>query len=104
MSQTFNATHNGETNIDHVNPTIDRAAALAHETIDRVAETVNTAEQGLRSVTARTAGAAKRAQGQAVGAAGEKLRKVRAYIERNPLTTAGIAFAAGVLLSTWVRR
>ena len=34
----------------------------------------------------------------------ENLRKVRSYAESNPLITAGIAFAAGALLSTLVRR
>jgi ElaB/YqjD/DUF883 family membrane-anchored ribosome-binding protein len=34
----------------------------------------------------------------------EHLRKVRSYAESNPLITAGIAFAAGALLCTLVRR
>jgi len=104
MSEIRNAAGNGEANADQVNPTTERVAALAHETIDRVAKTVNAAEQGVRSAAVRTAEAAKRGQGQAVEAAGEDLRHVRAYIERNPLTTAGIAFAVGVLLSTLIRR
>jgi ElaB/YqjD/DUF883 family membrane-anchored ribosome-binding protein len=85
-------------------PGTDRVVALAHETIDRVAETVNTAELGVRSAAARTAEAAKRAQDQAVEAARENLREVRSYIERNPLTAAGVAFAAGALLVAWLRR
>jgi hypothetical protein len=32
------------------------------------------------------------------------LRKLRSYAETNPLITAGIAFAAGALLSTLIRR
>ena len=43
-------------------------------------------------------------QEHAVAAAEENLRKVRSYAESNPLITAGIAFAAGVLLSALVRR
>jgi hypothetical protein len=39
-----------------------------------------------------------------VEAAEDKLRRVRSYAESNPLVTAGIAFAAGALLTAWVRR
>jgi hypothetical protein len=40
----------------------------------------------------------------AVEAAEQSLHKVRWYAENNPLITASIAFAAGVLLSALVRR
>jgi ElaB/YqjD/DUF883 family membrane-anchored ribosome-binding protein len=75
MSQTTSSSDLG-------NSTMDRNASMAHETIDR----------------------AKRLQEQAVHAAQDNVRRARSYIESNPLTTAGIAFAAGVLLSTLIRR
>lgn len=40
----------------------------------------------------------------AVDAAEQSLRKMRGYAENNPLITASIAFAAGMLLSALVRR
>jgi ElaB/YqjD/DUF883 family membrane-anchored ribosome-binding protein len=43
-------------------------------------------------------------QDQAVDAAEQSLRKMRGYAENNPLITASIAFAAGMLLSALVRR
>ena len=104
MTQTRTAAGNGEVTTNRANPTTDRVAALAHETIDRVAETAKPAEQSVRSAAARTGEAAKRAQDQAVEAAGENLRKVRSYMAENPLTSAGVAFAVGALLVGWLRR
>jgi ElaB/YqjD/DUF883 family membrane-anchored ribosome-binding protein len=77
---------------------------MAHDAIDQVAKTANHAEHGMRDAAARTSEAAKHAQDQAGAAANESLRKLRSYAEENPLTTAGIAFAAGVLFITLIRR
>jgi len=77
---------------------------MAHETIDRVTPRVNRAELDVRTAAARTAEGAKQLQDQAVEATEENLRKMRSYIEKNPLTTAGIAFAVGALLSALIRR
>jgi ElaB/YqjD/DUF883 family membrane-anchored ribosome-binding protein len=81
-----------------------RLAATEQGTIDRIAEEANEAQLRLRRVAAKAAVTAKRAQDQLLEAAGENLSKARSYIGRNPLTTIGLAFAAGVLLSTWMRR
>jgi ElaB/YqjD/DUF883 family membrane-anchored ribosome-binding protein len=75
---------------------------MAHDAIDRVAETANRAENGMRDATDKTSEAAK--HHEAGAAANESLQKLRLYAEENPLTTAGIAFAAGVVLSALVRR
>jgi ElaB/YqjD/DUF883 family membrane-anchored ribosome-binding protein len=77
---------------------------MAHDAIDRVAETANRAENGMRDATVKTSEAAKHAQLEAGAVANESLQKLRAYAEENPLTTAGIAFAAGVVLSALIRR
>ena len=84
--------------------TTDRLASTARETIDRVTPKVNRAEHELRVAATKAADSAKVLQGHAVEAAKDKLRAVRSYAEANPLTTAAIAFAAGALLSTLVRR
>ena len=82
----------------------DRLASTARETIDRVTPKVNRAEQELRVAATKAADSAKLLQEHAVEAAKVKLRAVRSYAESNPLTTAGIAFAAGMLLSALIRR
>ncbi len=82
----------------------DRLASMAHDTIDRVTPKISRAEQEMRSAAAKTADGAKNLQAQAVEATEQSLASARSYIEKNPLTTAAIAFAAGALLSTLVRR
>jgi ElaB/YqjD/DUF883 family membrane-anchored ribosome-binding protein len=89
---------------DFGNSTSDRLASMAHETIDRVTPKANRAEHEVRGVAAKAADGAKLLQEQAVQATEENLRKVRSFVESNPLATAGIAFAAGALLSALVRR
>ena len=82
----------------------DRLASTARETIDRVAPKANRAEHELRVAATKAADSAKLLQEHAVEAAKVKLRAVRSYAEANPLGTAAIAFAAGVLVSTLARR
>jgi len=84
--------------------TSDRLASMAHETIDRVTPKANRAEQEVRGAAARAADSAKLLQEQTVLATEENLRKVRSFIGSNPLATAGIVFAAGILLGALVRR
>jgi len=89
---------------DFGNSTSDRLASMAHETIDRVTPKVNRVEHEVRGAATKAADGAKALQDNAVQATEENLRKVRSFIESNPLATAGIAFAAGALLSALVRR
>ena len=92
------------TSSDFGSSTSDRLASMAHETIDRVAPKANRVEHELRGAAARAADGAKALQDNALQSTDENLRKVRSLIESNPLATAGIAFAAGALLTAWVRR
>jgi ElaB/YqjD/DUF883 family membrane-anchored ribosome-binding protein len=88
------------------NSASDRLASMAHETIDRVTPTANRAEHEVRGAVARAADGATLVQEHAVEAAQQNVRKLRSYIESNPIATVGIAFAAGALLSAFafVRR
>jgi ElaB/YqjD/DUF883 family membrane-anchored ribosome-binding protein len=84
--------------------TTDRAATMARDAIDRLTPKANRAEREVRDAAARTTEGVTHLQEQAVEAAEEGLRKTRSFIASNPLTTAGLAFAAGVLLSVLIRR
>jgi ElaB/YqjD/DUF883 family membrane-anchored ribosome-binding protein len=84
--------------------TTDRLASMAHETIDRITPKANRAEHEVRGAATKAADSAKLMQEHAVEAAEDRLRTARSYAESNPLTTAGIAFAAGVLLTALFRR
>ena len=74
---------------------------MAHETIDRVTPKANRAEHEVRGAATKAADSAKLLQEHAVEAAEDNLRKLRSYAGSNPLITAGIAFAAGALLSAF---
>lgn len=85
-------------------PAADRLASAAHETIDRVVPKASRVEHDVRAAAATGADGAKQLQESAAAATEDGLRTARSYIERNPLTTAGIAFALGLLASTLFRR
>jgi ElaB/YqjD/DUF883 family membrane-anchored ribosome-binding protein len=72
---------------------------MAHETIDRVTPTATRAEHEVRGAAARAVDGATLTQEHAVEAAQLNVRKLRSFIESNPIATVGIAFAAGALLS-----
>ncbi|MBN1238986.1 MAG: DUF883 domain-containing protein [Gammaproteobacteria bacterium] len=84
--------------------TTDRVAEKAHRTIDSAAETANEAERELRRSAAETAERVKRGEEQLAATVDENVEKVRTYIEKNPIASAGIAFVAGMVLSSLLRR
>jgi ElaB/YqjD/DUF883 family membrane-anchored ribosome-binding protein len=75
-----------------------------HETVDRVAETARTAEQHIRARAAELGDQARETEESALQALESNQQKVRVYVEENPLMSAGIAFAAGVVLSGLLTR
>jgi ElaB/YqjD/DUF883 family membrane-anchored ribosome-binding protein len=83
---------------------MDRLAATQQETIDRIADDANDVRRKMRGVAASAAVTAKRAQDRLVDTVRRNLPKTRSYLGRHPLTTVGIAFAAGALLSRLIRR
>jgi ElaB/YqjD/DUF883 family membrane-anchored ribosome-binding protein len=84
--------------------TTQRLAEKAHETVDRAAQVATDAEESLRSSAARAAETFRAGEERATETLDEGLTKVRGYVEKNPLASAGIAFAAGVVVSMLLRR
>lgn len=82
----------------------ERVAAKAHETVDTIAERAARAEREVRGVAAKTADQARRLQEDATARAEQSLHRAGSYLHSNPLPFVGLAFAAGVLLSTLLRR
>jgi ElaB/YqjD/DUF883 family membrane-anchored ribosome-binding protein len=103
MSQTPISAADGTANAGS-GRTTDGLATMAHETIDRAAASANRATDEVFAAATRTVETAKQAQERAIAAGDESLRRVRSYVERNPLTTIGIAVALGALLTTLIRR
>ena len=82
----------------------ERLGTNAQGTMDSLAERAQRADQEVRAAAARTAEHARELHGQATERAEHTLRRAGSYVESNPLAFAGIAFVAGVLLSTLLRR
>lgn len=82
----------------------DRFAAKAHETVDSIAERAQRAEREVRGAASRTADQARELQEEATERAEQTIRRANSYVENNPLAFAGIAFVAGVVLSSLLRR
>jgi ElaB/YqjD/DUF883 family membrane-anchored ribosome-binding protein len=97
-------TTNGHKDSERRETTTERFAAKAHETVDTLAERAQRAEREMRGAATRTAEQARELHEQAAERAEQTLRRAGSYVENNPLAFAGIAFAAGVLLSSLLRR
>lgn len=93
----------------------ERAAGAVHEGVDRLKERLEPREEQLRDAAARTEErlreAATNAQGKLRDAGaqvrdqyGDVATQTRAYVREHPLTAAAIAFAAGVVIVSWLRR
>jgi ElaB/YqjD/DUF883 family membrane-anchored ribosome-binding protein len=82
----------------------DRLASKAHETVDTIAERAQRAEREVRGAAERTAEQARQLRDEYAETAEQGLRRAASYLESNPLAFVGIAFVAGVLLSTMMRR
>ena len=89
---------------DKAETTTDRFATRAHETVDSIAERAQRAEREVRDAAERTAQQARHLRDEYSDAAEQSLRRATSYVESNPLAFAGIAFVAGVLFSTLLRR
>ena len=81
-----------------------RIAEKAHEAVDRAAEIATETEQKVRTQATRAAEKLKATEETAVEAFDESMTAVSRYVQANPLASAGIAFAAGVLVSVLLRR
>jgi ElaB/YqjD/DUF883 family membrane-anchored ribosome-binding protein len=82
----------------------ERMAKAAHESIDRLQEKAGRVEDQIRDAASRASEQARNAGGDASAQIEGTLRKVTTYIEQNPLTAAAIAFSAGLVLSSLLRR
>ena len=81
-----------------------RVADKAHQTIDRAAEAATEAEKSVRSTAAKAAEKVKLSEERAAETIDESMQSIKTYVEKNPLASAGIAFAAGLVVSMLIRR
>jgi|TARA_R110000868_G_scaffold201174_5_gene448747 ElaB/YqjD/DUF883 family membrane-anchored ribosome-binding protein len=96
------ATTNSQNQAAANSPVTSKASAALHKTVDTLAEKAAGTEEKLRTSASHSAESIA-AQQKAIQDKWQS-SKVRNYATENPLATAGIAFAAGVLLSSLLRR
>ncbi|MGY6631444.1 MAG: DUF883 family protein [Wenzhouxiangella sp.] len=73
--------------------TTDKATEKAHEAVDKASEKLGHAEERLRDTAER-----------AHHRTDDMLQRATDYVHENPLTSLGLAFAAGILVSSLNRR
>jgi ElaB/YqjD/DUF883 family membrane-anchored ribosome-binding protein len=98
------ASRNGHHEKGRGETTTDYFAGKAHETVDTLAEHAQRAEREVRGAAERTIEQARELRDEYAETAEQSLKRATSYLESNPLAVAGVAFVAGVLLATMLRR
>ncbi len=81
-----------------------KVADVAHEAVDRFAKTAAEAEERIRSAASDAERSVKDATKQAQLRSRDVNQAVTEYVNKNPVKSIGIAFAAGVIVSALMRR
>lgn len=79
--------------------TIDRVSKMARPAVERIASSAHSAVDGLANATCQVAETIGRRGEQLMDAEARMINSTRSYISRYPMTSLGIALAAGLLLS-----
>ncbi len=87
---------------DHA--TTDRLSERAHESVDQIAKTAGKAEERIRNGAEDAEARIREAGQKARERSGDTLQSISVFVRDNPLTSLGLAFAAGTLLSALRRR
>lgn len=99
-----NATRVEPTTPEPENSTARRVADSAHSFIDDAAAKAEEAERQLRKKAAMAGEKYESTKESANEQVEQSLAKVENYVRQRPLTAAGIAFAAGIVASSLLRR
>lgn len=82
----------------------EQAAGAAHSAVDRVAGSAAKAEERIRGAAASGEERLREKHAEARVSTERAMDHVREYTRENPLAAAGIAFAAGLVLSRLIGR
>jgi ElaB/YqjD/DUF883 family membrane-anchored ribosome-binding protein len=85
-------------------PATDHLAQKAHETVDSAAKVSADAETRIREQAEVAAGKFRESEQRARDRVSQSVDEASAYIKTNPLMSASLAFAAGMVLSSLLRR
>lgn len=89
-------------NGDHA--TTDHLTERAHESVDQISRTAGKAEERIRKEAGNAENLVRNASQKTRNQSGEALKSISGFVQDNPLTSLGLAFAAGTLLSALKRR
>jgi ElaB/YqjD/DUF883 family membrane-anchored ribosome-binding protein len=82
----------------------ERMVNILHEALDRFAEHAGSAERQARSTADDVREGARRRAVRARDKGNEAANIVEEYVDDHPWTAAGIAFGAGIIVSSMLRR
>jgi ElaB/YqjD/DUF883 family membrane-anchored ribosome-binding protein len=85
-------------------PLTDKATSAAHDAVDALSNKAASAESSVRKGASSSAETLTEKQLIARKKLGEYSSKTRTLASENPLATAGLAFAAGMLVTSLFRR
>ena len=94
---------NGQTTAQE-RSTTDRIAESAHKAVDDAANRAKSVEDDLRDRARRTGDKVDATQDAAIQSVREATAQAEAFAKERPLAAAGIAFAAGLLTASILRR
>lgn len=82
----------------------EKVARAAHDAVDRAASAAGRAEEGVRHAASEGEQRLRERTAEARESTERALEQFRRYTRENPLTSAGIAFVAGICLSRLLSR
>ncbi|WP_333609701.1 DUF883 domain-containing protein [Arsukibacterium sp.] len=85
-------------------PVTERASEAAHHAVDAMAEKAATAEDSLRRTAASSKATIDQKQEELKMQMQSTFERSKQFAQENPIAAAGIAFAAGMLVSALLRR
>lgn len=91
---------NGVTEPSH--PVTDQLKETLHSSVDKLADSAGIAEENIRSGASKSA--ENMSERRKLAEQKWQASKVRKYAIENPVATAGMAFAAGLLVSSLLRK
>lgn len=98
------ASSKGNSNSGVNSPVTDKASQAAHHAVDAMAEKASAAEDTLRRTAASSQESLAHKQEEIKQQLQSTYSRTREMAAKNPLATAGIAFAAGMLVTALLRR
>lgn len=102
MATTQSTTNTGNSSVN--SPVTERASEAAHHAVDAMAEKAATAEDTLRRTAASSKATIDQKQEELKMQMQSTYERSKQFAHENPVAAAGIAFAAGMLVSALLRR